>query len=371
MRPAAVPLALACLALYTLACRSASPPAPSAQPDPRAWLREVEALRVAARIPGLAVAVVQDGRVVLAEGLGVADIATQAPVTAETPFDIASVSKPISAVVALRLVELGQLDLDRPMASFAGFAEFCGAVREAGGIFWGDYRCDTEPLTLRHVLSMQANDTVGTRFYYNPPSYSWASRPMMEVTQKSFSDLVAEHVFGPAAMTGSARKHRNLPLRPELAERLARPHRLDAQGQLVASELPGPQGDGAAGGVTSTAADLARFDLALDAGKLLSPASRAALWQTRTGADGQPLPYGLGWFVRTLDGRRVVWHTGLWEQAYSALYLKLPDEGLSLILLANSDGLGWQQGLDEAALERSPFARSFLAWFSASRQRAP
>jgi CubicO group peptidase (beta-lactamase class C family) len=73
-----------------------------------------------------------------------------------------------------------------------------------------------------------------------------------------------------------------------------------------------------------------------------------------------PFPYGLGWFVRTVRGESLLWHTGLWESAYSALYLKLPERGLSLILLANSDGLRYPTPLDSATIEHSPFAMALL-----------
>lgn len=76
---------------------------------------------------------------------------------------------------------------------------------------------------------------------------------------------------------------------------------------------------------------------------------------------GAVLPYGVGWFVKELNGERVVWHTGLWEGKYSALYLKAPARKLTVILLANSDGLNWEARLDEAAVERCPFAAAVLA----------
>ena len=122
------------------------------------------------RIPGLAVVVLRDTTILLARGFGLADVERQVPVTPETPFDVASVSKPISAVVALRLADAGLLDLDRPMRRFRDFVEFCDGARAAGGIFFGDYACDTDRLTLRHVLSMTANGEPGTRLWYNPPS---------------------------------------------------------------------------------------------------------------------------------------------------------------------------------------------------------
>jgi CubicO group peptidase (beta-lactamase class C family) len=339
----------------------------SSQNDDRARAAQLvtrfDSLRLALKIPGLAVVVLRDTAVLAARGLGVADLEQSVPVTPETPFNIASVAKPIAAVVALRLAERGLLDLDRPMQSFRDFTEFCADVRGAGGIFFDDYACQDSTLTLRHVLSMSANGPPGTRFFYNPPSYSWASRPMAQVAETTFSELTASLVFRPAGMTRSARLHRRLPLPPTLAAALAKPYHLDSAGRIVPSSAPALQGDGAAGGVIASAMDLARFDIALSQGRLLSPASMSAMWAPGHSPAGQPLPYGLGWFVTALRGEPLVWHTGLWEGAYSALYLKAPARRLTLILLANSDGLRWEARLDEATVERSPFAQAFLSAF--------
>lgn len=329
-----------------------------------ALLAQLDTLRAAAHIPGMAVAVLRDGQVEALQGLGLANVEARVATTADTPFDIASVSKPIAGVVALQLAQDGQLDLDRPMQSFAGFAQFCVAARAEPGPFFRDVDCDHPRLTLRAVLSMSANGEPGTRFFYNPPLFSWASRPMAQASGTPFSTLVQARVFDVAGMTRSARRHRALPLRADLAADLAPPYRIDADGRPQRNSLPPPQGDGAAGGVISTARDLARFDQALDEGRLLTAAARREL--QRPAAPG--LPYGLGWFLGDAGGgsgtRAVIWHTGLWEERYSALYLKLlPVRGrrsATLILLANSDGLRWESRLNEATLARSPFAQAFL-----------
>ncbi|MEO5618753.1 MAG: serine hydrolase domain-containing protein [Candidatus Eisenbacteria bacterium] len=326
-------------------------------------LTRIDSLRIAGKIPGLAVVILRDTTVLAARGLGRADLERGIAVTPDTPFNIASVTKPIAAVVALRLVESGTLDLDRSMRSFARFPAFCTDVREAGGIFFSDYACEDTALTLRHLLSMTANGAPGTRFFYNPVSYSWTSRPMAEVSGVPFSTLVDSFIFRPAGMTRSARLHRRLPLPPGIAADLALPYHVDSTGRWALSEPPGPQGDGAAGGVISTARDLARFDIALTRGVLLDPASLGSMWHAGRSAAGVALPYGLGWFVAPLAGETAVWHTGLWEGAYSALYLKLPARKLTLILLANSDGLRWDSRLDEAAIERSPFAQALIEAF--------
>lgn len=307
--------------------------------------------------------VLRDTVVILSHGLGLADVARGVPVTPETPFNIASVTKPISAVVALRLVEAGELDLGRPMASYRGFPEFCADVRAAGGIFFSDFACNAPALSLGHVLSMTMNGTPGERFYYNPPAFSWASRPMAEVTGVAFSTLTDSLVFRQAGMSRSARKHRALALRADLAAELATPYKVNEAGTWVESPQPPPQGDGAAGGVISTAMDLARFDVALTRGRLISDSSRSLMWAPTRATSGAVLPYGLGWFVGNYVGERLLWHTGLWEGAYSALYVRAPERRLTLILLANSDGLSWEQRFDEAAIERSPFVRAFMSSF--------
>eukprot|EP01034_Spumella_vulgaris_P021171 gene21171-27158_t len=150
------------------------------------------------------------------------------------------------------------------MREFAGFTAFRDAARAEGGLFFRDFDADPKKtLTLRHLLSMTANGTPGARFFYNPPAYSWASRPLAEVAGVPFSELVARHVFVPAGMTSSARIHRKLPLPASLAAVLARPYHLAPDGSFAPSAPPPPQGDGAAGGVISSALDLARFGRAL------------------------------------------------------------------------------------------------------------
>lgn len=321
------------------------------------FVSDLDTLRSQAKVPGMAVGVIRDGEVVALRGLGVADVRTQRPVTPDTPFNIASVSKPISGVVALRLQELGQIDLDDPMAAYAGFAKFCRDARERGGLFFGDWVCDDPRISLRHVMSMASNGGLGSSFFYNPVAFSWASRPLAERAGMPFSDLVASHVFDKADMSRSARTHRDLPLREDLADDLAVPHVLGPDSTPRVSDPPPPQGDGAAGGVISTARDLVRFDLALYGAELISEESKLEMWSPKPG-----LPYGIGWFVTELRGLRVMWHTGLWEGAYSALYVRVPRHRAALVLLANSDGLRWESGLDEARLDRSAFARLFIDW---------
>ena len=328
----------------------------------------LEKLRTSARIPGLSAAIVQDGRVVLKRGFGFANLEKRVRATPDTPYNIASVSKPISAVVALRLVEEGKLDLDRLLKTNEDFAGFCDEFRVQESIFARDLRCGE--LTMRHVLSHTVSGAPGERFSYNPVVYSMGSRPIAAAGGKPFSTLVEEFVFRPAGMKRSARTHRGLALRPDLARALAPPYHVDEKGKVVPSPPLSLQGDGAAGGVISTVADLAKFDVALDAGKLVSARSREMMMTPARSSSGAALSYGIGFFVQEYRGRKLVWHSGWWEKAYSAIYLRLPEEKLTLILLANSEGLWWDNPLDAAEIEKSPFVAAFLEHFRGPSKRS-
>jgi CubicO group peptidase (beta-lactamase class C family) len=96
---------------------------------------------------------------------------------------------------------------------------------------------------------------------------------------------------------------------------------------------------------------------------LVSAESRAEMMAATPSASGEPLPYGVGWFVQPYQGHTLVWHSGVWEDAYSALYLKIPAQELSFIILANSQGIWWDNPLDQAEVERSRFAQAFLSAF--------
>jgi CubicO group peptidase (beta-lactamase class C family) len=364
---------LCAAAIYSVGCAHSLRHTTADASAASAFAQHVDSIRTALRIPGLSVVVLRDTTVLLARGFGYANIERRIPVTPETPFNVASVSKTISGMVAMRLVQEGRLNLDMPMRRFQNFADYCEGTRGERGPFFSDFPCTDERLTLRHVLSMSANGAApGTRFWYNPPAFSWASRPMAEVAGTPFSTLVDSLILRPAGTRNAARTHRRLPLPPRIAESLATPYHLDSLGHTVQSDPPPPQGDGAAGGVIASAMDLARIDIALMTDRLISPASRAAMWIPTQTPSGATLPYGLGWFLGRYRGQRVVWHTGLWETQYSALYLKvlsdLPAERYTLILLANSDAMQWNSALDEAAIERSVFTQAFFEAFALNKQ---
>jgi CubicO group peptidase (beta-lactamase class C family) len=95
---------------------------------------------------------------------------------------------------------------------------------------------------------------------------------------------------------------------------------------------------------------------------LLSPALRALAYAPTVTAAGDTLPYGLGWFSTRYRSVRVVWHYGYWT-AISALIVKVPERGLTYVVLANTDALSSRYPLGDGRLDTSPWAREFLDAF--------
>ena len=353
------------LALLVLAQPDTLDPSPYDRFD-----RALDSLRVRYEVPGLAAAVVADGEVAFARGYGWADIEGRRPVTAATPFRVASLTKPLAAVVVLRLVEQGRLDLDRPFADYvAGYDRGCQlftspevlAQEPVLGPLVADWRCAAERdrLTVRRYLTHTAQGEPGAAFRYNGFLYGQLFRVAEGAAGRAYPDLLRDSLFVPLGMD------RTLPsqadsTRPAVLAALALPYRTDA-GQPERADWPRPLDANAGAGVVSTVLDLARFDAALDSGAVLGPAAReAAFTPARSSATGERLPYGLGWFVQDHGGERLVWHYGWQPGAYSGLWLRVPERGLTLILLANGEGLSAPFGLGEGDVARSPFARAFL-----------
>jgi hypothetical protein len=121
---------------------------------------------------------------------------------------------------------------------------------------------------------------------------------------------------------------------------------------------------GAASGLISTVLDFAKFDLALKTdGLLLHRSTLAAAWSAPVNNDGAVLPHGLGWFVQTYKGEPIVWQFGRTVSASSSLLITLPKHGITVILVANSDGLARPDSLKAGDVTVSPFGRVVLGLF--------
>jgi CubicO group peptidase (beta-lactamase class C family) len=345
--------------------------------------QEVERLRIELNIPGLSVAVLQGQEVVSARGFGYADVENRIPATENTPYYIASCTKPIAATVLMKLVEAGRLDLDEEMAdvlndtsfpfptgTIYGYASFCEILIEMSNdpsgpyapfaVLFQDYHCDSEAITVRHHLTHTSQGVPGEAYRYNGFLYGLLSKVAEAASGESFADLLIEHVTAPLEMTSTIPNPSDSRRQQVLAE-LARPYRINDEGDAVLAEFTQDLNAGA--GIISTVLDLAKFDVAMDRNLIVSPESKEAMRTPTVSSSGQPLPYGMGWFVQQHEGAQLVWHYGH-QTTYSALILKVPEQGLTLILLANSDGASAPFNLGAGDVLTSPFAVMFINLFT-------
>jgi CubicO group peptidase (beta-lactamase class C family) len=318
--------------------------------------RYVEALRRVTHVPGLSGIVIADGRAIWARGLGFADVDRRLPATTDTLYDIASVTKTFTSTLLLQCVERGTLSLDDPISRYSS------AIPEATA-------------TVRHVLTHTSQGSPGAAFRYDGNRYAALTSVVDACQGKPFRQALALSVLDRAAMASSVPGHDLQAPTPSLMAlfdaptlaryaasipRLARPYQTSGKG-FVSADFP-PTGISASAGLLSSVIDLAQYDAAIDANVFISSESQQRAWTNATSTTGQTLPYGLGWFVQRERGVRLIWHYGQWPQ-YSALYLKVPERHLTLILLANSGALSEGFQLDAGNVMTSPFAKAFVTLF--------
>jgi CubicO group peptidase (beta-lactamase class C family) len=331
----------------------------SAQTQPSLFERYLDALRQQAGIPGLSAAIVEDGRIVWERGFGLRDVENTLPALPDTPYPVADLTESFASILIAQCAERGALSLDERMATWTS-------------------RIPESAATVRHVLSHASAGAPGSAFKFEPPRYAaltpvieaCGNRPYRRMLAGEVLDRLgmAETVPGRDLATEAAADARALFDPDDLARfaavlaRQAVPYKVDKSGKATRSEVP-VSGIDAATGMVSTVRDLARLDAALDAGVLVDAESLAAAWTNTLSSAGAPLPTGLGWFVQAYNGERLVWQFGLTTGAYSSLVMKVPARRLTLILLANSDGLNATPSLAEGDVTASPFARLFLKFF--------
>ncbi len=312
----------------------------------------VAAMMEAAGVPGLAMALVEDGAVVWSRGFGVRSTVTRPPVEAGTVFEAGAMGMPVLAYVVLQLADEGMLDLDRPLPTYLPAADV------------PDERL--RRVTARQVLSHTAGFPAspppdgelvldfdpGTRFQYSGLGYLYLQRIVEHVTGQSLQDLAVRRVFEPLGMTETS-----FVWERRFGPHLAAGHREDG----VALDKLTPEVPQAAWSLHTTAPDYARFLVAVLHGEGLSTAAREAMLTPLADAE-EGIRWGLGWGLQPGPNGVAFWHWGD-NVGYKSFALLDTSTRKGLVLLTNSEnGMLLLQPLLRVVLGREQPAADWLGY---------
>lgn len=331
--------------------------------------------RTVRSLPSFSYAIVKGGRIVAAESMGWQDHDAEEPTTPNTSYLVASITKTFTAATLLAMDADGVIDLDDDFTTLSDWKQRCEGLASSGSIFAGGKALDdgylppkidcSARISLRQVLQMRILGKPGSNFLYNPIVFGRLANWVEQKTGKPFDQWVRRYVIDKAKLGNIAAGWRDAKGAMALVN-LAPPfrHVKDGPDSLEPAPLPNPEMN-ASSGIVASATSLAEYSLALDQGRILPPSLLQQMWTPPTDADGKPASYAYGWWTQHWRGQRLVWHAGRWPDAYAGLLLKLPDKGLTLVALGNTDGLSWPGRLQVAEVEKNPLALKFLELFAA------
>jgi CubicO group peptidase (beta-lactamase class C family) len=306
----------------------------------------LESLRVQTGIPGLAAAVVGRSEVQYERGFGYDDIERNIFTRADTPMHLDGLTEMFSASLVMRCVEQGRLSLDDTIGQFKPSSS------EAN-------------FTLRQVLTHTADGA----YSYRPDRLSALGTVIRTCTNDSLRETLAnlldqngmaDSVPGPdviflvppaeGVLTSEFERY------SRVLGRLAMPYAVDGQKKASRASYSATTLTPTTG-LISTVHDVAKFDIGLKNGIVMQKETLATAWRASGG------PHGIGWFVQSYNGENVVWQFGSGENGSSSMIIMLPARSLTLILLANSNGLVKGFGLSGGDVLSSPFGRAFLGLY--------
>ncbi len=365
---------MAIASLFGGAAHAQTLPEPSTQEKLEELDSFIREYRVQNTVLSLSYAVVKDGQVMAVHGIGWQDHDAEEPTTADTSYLVASITKTFTGATLLGMAADGIIDLDDPFTELSDWDGRCqwlsnsgfpmgGGVELVDGYTPPKIDCSAT-ISLRNVLQMRVLGEPGSNFLYNPIVFGRLANWIEEKTGKPFDEWVRHYVIDKADLANIAAGWRD-PNGGDALRLLAPPfrHAPEQDDNLDPSALPNPEMN-ASSGIIASARALAEYSIALDEGRILDPDVRAEMWNPPLEADGGKANYAYGWWTQEWNGKQLVWHGGWWPDAYAGLLLKIPEDGLTFVILGNTDGLNWDNRLQVAEVEKSPVARKFLELFA-------
>ncbi len=319
---------------------------------------------------GLAVAVIRDGAVAWFHGHGLADVAARRPITEDTAFRIASLTKTFTAIAVMQLWEQGLVDLDAPANDYLRAFRLVPAkpnlspatvrhllTHTAGVGFWRRLsdllrpgvgsgvragRSGALPLADYYRRGLPVEVEPGTKWVYSNHGFAALGQIVEDVTGQPLDRYLRERIFDPLGM-----EHTDLIRSERIRPLLATGYVLRSRGlePVDDRDVPSPGG----GGMYSTPADLARYVTALlgtgatKDGSVLRPETLTTMFRPHFQPDPRVPGMGLGFELGREENHRTVGKTGVLSGFHSAMSLA-PDAGMGVLILSNTGGVDGRGG---------------------------
>jgi CubicO group peptidase (beta-lactamase class C family) len=296
------------------------------------------------QIPGCTLMVRHNGEVVLCQGYGVANLEHGVRVTPQTVFQSGSMAKQFTAMAVMMLVEQHKLLLDDPIAKYLGFPKKWSVITvrhlltHTSGL--GDYpesfslqKDYTEDELLKMIKARPLSFAPGEKWIYSNLGYVTLGILIHKVTGEFYGDFLKKNVFDPLGMSQT-----RVISEADIIPNRAAGYRL-VEGVLKNQKWVAPSVNTTAdGSLYFTIEDLAKWDEALQAEKLISHAGYEQMWSPVKLNNGNTARYGFGWRIAKTDsGHRMQEHGGAW-QGFASYIARYPDDHLAVAVLSNRAG---------------------------------
>jgi len=319
----------------------------------------LEEKREAHHVPGMSIVVVQDGRVVLARGFGVTNLETGDPVTDETLFMIGSTTKAFTATLVAMMVDAGKMSWNEPIATYLPYFDpkvdsddpdarvtLRDALSHRTGFSRMGVLLTAQGVAPEEVLEIAGNaepyDRFRKAFHYNNIMVLASGTASATVAGTDWHKLLRKKIFKPLGLKNSSSisgktkgtLHPGYAWNEDLAKHDAQP--------ILPIDVAGP-----AGSIVSNANDMGRWLTFLlgrgefDGKRLVKRASLEETWKANISLTGG-IDYGMGWFLRKWEGRKVVEHGGN-IHGFAAQVGLIPEERLGFALMTNLTATALQQ----------------------------
>lgn len=296
------------------------------------------------KIPGMSVAIIKNGKIIEEKGYGLANIELNVPVTTQSIFQTASVGKQFTASLVMLLVQDEKLALDAPISNYlektpstwkgitirqllthtSGLADPYEKIDSRK-----DYT-DEELIKIYGTIPLLFK--TGTSWSYSNMGYQVLGFICSRVGGSFYGDQLKERIFNPTGMTTT----QIISDRDIVLNRSAGYDWVPLKG-LKNQEFLSPTFNRTAdGSLYVTIHDMALWDMALNTEKPLTNQQKEIMW-TPINVPNSDVKYGFGWFLDSINGHKAISHSGQW-QGFTSAQLRLPDDTVSVITLANFSG---------------------------------